>query len=78
MDRWQHLSLTLERRYFGTMDNPFSEWVLQQNDGAEVQGLDVILDTYGALGWELISITPTAWGKTDAKALTVIFKRIVG
>lgn len=75
MDRWQHLSLTLERRYFGTMDNPYSEWVLQLNEGDEVQGLDVILDRYGAQGWELVSVTPTTWGKTDVKTLTVIFKR---
>jgi hypothetical protein len=75
MEQWQHLALTLERRYFGTMDDPFSEWVARQSDGTELEGLQNILDQCAAQGWELVSLVPTTWGKSEAKALTAVFKR---
>lgn len=75
MDTWQHLSMALERRYYGTMDNPFSDWAVHLDDGTEVEGLQNILDRFGGQGWELVSLLPTAWGKNEAKALTAVFKR---
>ena len=75
MERWQHLSLILERRYYGTMDNPFSDWAAPLPDGTEIEGLQAILDRFGGEGWELVSLISTAWGKNEAKSLTAIFKR---
>jgi hypothetical protein len=75
MDHWQHLALAVERRYFGTMDNPYSDWVLVLDDGTEIQGMEPILDRYGGQGWELVSMVPTSWGKNEAQGLTAVFKR---
>ncbi len=76
MDRWEHLALTLERRYFGTMDEPQSDWAATlPGTAGEVLGLQAILDRTAAEGWEVVSLLPTAWGKSEAKALTAIFKR---
>ena len=75
MERWEHLALTLERRYFGTMDAPQSDWAVAVPDGDEMLGLQQILDRTAAQGWELVSLLPTAWGKSEAKALTAVFKR---
>ena len=75
MEQWQHLAMTLERRYYGTMDDPFSDWVTRRADGSEIEGLQAILDDYAADGWELVSLVPTAWGKNEVKALTAVFKR---
>jgi hypothetical protein len=72
---WDHMALTLERRYYGTMDDPFSEWAARLPDGTDLEGLQVILDHLSTQGWEMIGLLPTSWGKTDAKALTAIFKR---
>ena len=77
MEHWEHLALTLERRYFGTMDAPQSDWAVNAPDGNEMLGLQQILDTTAAQGWELVSLLPTAWGKSEAKALTAVFKRRV-
>ena len=77
MERWEHLALTLERHYFGTMDAPQSDWAVTLPDGSEMLGLQQILDRTAAQGWELVSLLPTAWGKSEAKALTAVFKRRV-
>ena len=75
MDQWEHLALTLERRYFGTMDAPQSDWAVVLPDGGEVLGLQQILNQTAAQGWELVNLLSTAWGKSEAKALTAVFKR---
>jgi 1,2-phenylacetyl-CoA epoxidase catalytic subunit len=75
MDQWEHLALTLDRHYFGTMDEPLSDWAVTLPDGSEMLGLQQILNSTAAQGWELVSLLPTAWGKNEAKALTAVFKR---
>jgi hypothetical protein len=75
METWEHLVLTLERRYYGTMDDPYSEWVARLPNGQEVEGLQALLNGLGAQGWEMVSLVSTTWGKNEAKALTAIFKR---
>ncbi len=75
MESWEHLALTLERRYYGTMDDPYSDWGTHLPNGQEVEGLQAILNGLSVQGWELVSLIPTTWGKNEAKALTAILKR---
>jgi hypothetical protein len=59
-------------------------WVLQGNDEALV-GMQVILDAYGAEGWELVALAPDAFEVTpgfgkwyqDPTAYRATFKRPV-
>lgn len=75
MDNWEHLALSVQRQYAGTMDEPTSDWVLKLEDGTQLIGLEAILDRYGSKGWELVSTLAVGWNKTDVQELTVIFKR---
>jgi len=75
METWEHLALNLERRYYGTMDEPYSDWVVTLPNGQDVQGMQNILNGLSAQGYETVSIIPTSWGKTDVKTMLGIFKR---
>ncbi len=77
METWEHLALNVERRYYGTMDAPYSDWVVSLPNGQEVEGMQNILNNLTAQGYEMVSLIPTSWGKTEVKMLLGIFKRRV-
>jgi hypothetical protein len=47
-------------------------WRLEREDGTALEGLETILDAFGADGWELVTIVPTPRG--GQPALLYMFK----
>lgn len=74
MERWEHRSVLIRRTAH--------VWSVQFADGETLEGIDRILDDYGAKGWELVSFTPNSWstgagqyGPFDVTAYRAVFKR---
>ena len=74
MDQWEHRTILI-RRTGGT-------WSIEFADGQSIEGIDQVLDEYGAKGWELVSFLPQAWatgagqfGPYEFEAYRAVFKR---
>ena len=74
MDRWEHRTVLIQRDSTG--------WAIEYADGTRVEGIDQILDEYGAKGWELVTFAPQTYltnagqfGPFDASAYRAVFKR---
>jgi hypothetical protein len=74
MDRWEHRTVYVSRNERG--------WAVQFSDGQTLEGIDTILDTYGAKGWELVSLVAHSWsaptgqaGPYEVTAYRAVFKR---
>lgn len=74
MDQWEHRTILIQRDSSG--------WAIQYADGTRLEGIDHILDEYGAKGWELVTFLPQTYlttsgqfGPFDASAYRAVFKR---
>lgn len=52
-ERWEYLTVVIQ--YDG---KKHKDWVVSFTDGSTLVGLQVVLRTYGAQGWELIGMIP--------------------
>ena len=74
MERWEHRTVLIPRDAAG--------WFIEYADGTRLEGLDQILDEYGAKGWELVTLLPQTYhtaaghyGPFDVTAYRAVFKR---
>ena len=74
MERWEHRTVLIQRDAGG--------WAIEFADGSRLEGLDQVLDEYGAKGWELVTLIPQSYvtaagqfGPFDASAYRAVFKR---
>ncbi|MDQ3699862.1 MAG: DUF4177 domain-containing protein [Chloroflexota bacterium] len=76
MHRWEHRTVLITR--------DGDRWSVQFAEGESLDGLERILDEYGAKGWELASFVPHSWttragyyGPYEVDAYRAVFKRRV-
>jgi hypothetical protein len=74
VERWEHRTVLINRGASG--------WLIEYADGTRLEGLDQVLDEYGAKGWELVTLIPQTYataagqfGPFDVSAYRAVFKR---
>ena len=73
------------RTLFVTWDSAAVNWVADFSDGTRVEGLDTILNSEGANGWELVAVVPELWTQVvddaireEASRLRIFLKKPLG
>lgn len=77
MMKWEHLVIPIQH------DKKQKDWVVKYTDKPPVVGLQKILETYGALGWELVALNPDRFAafaglgqwNIEPQAFRAVFKR---
>lgn len=85
MDKWTYASFSMwweERK--DVHGKKYNTWVCYLNDGSQLEGLVIILNHFGAQGWELVNVvtevsraTGAYGGGADTQVYRAFFKKKV-
>jgi len=57
MDKWEYQAVYIQLKELkDSKGKKYASWVVEYGDGTRIEGLDVVLNSYGSHGWELVNL----------------------
>ncbi len=82
MKKWEYLTSYFFWHEWRDGGRKRKDWVIEQEDGTHLVGMDNILNHFGSQGWELVNLVQetargkiTHWASAEVKGFRAIFKR---